>query len=151
MALIRGPDTPYRRTMHDRTQPVKSVGPIAIAAALSWLGLYVHNVNDLPNQTPLRPESGVPGVILLILLGMWLIRPLRRVATVLLLAWGWLDLVGGALSVLPLPFLPFRPEQTLHHYAFHVVYAVLQIPLLIVATRYLRQTRRRSEPPIDYR
>ena len=125
--------------MDDRTPPLKSAGPMAIATALSWLGLYVHNVNDLPNQTPLRPESGIPGAILLILLGLWLIRPVRRLATMLLLGWGWLDLVGGALSVLPLPFLPFRPEQTLHHYAFHVVYAVLQIPLIFVATRRLRR------------
>jgi hypothetical protein len=110
-----------------------------VATVLSWLGLYIHNVNDLPGATPLRPESGVPGAILLVLLAAWSFRPLRRVATVLLLAWGWLDLVGGALSVLPLPFLPFRPEQTLHHYAFHVVYAVLQIPLLVVATRQLRR------------
>jgi len=74
-----------------------------------------------------------------VLLAGWAVRPLRRSATVGLLVWGWLNLVGGALSVLPLPFLPFRPEQTLHHYAFHVVYAVLQIPLLVVTTRDLKK------------
>lgn len=120
--------------------PTRSwAGPIVIATVLSWLGLFIHNVNDLPHETPLRPESGVPGAILLVLLAVWCVRPLRPLATVLLLAWAWLDLLGGALSVLPLPFLPFRPEQTLHHYAFHVVYAVLQIPLIVVATRYLRR------------
>ena len=55
-----------------------------IATALSWLGLYIHNVNDLPGATPLRPESSVPGAILLVLLAAWSFRPLRRVATALL-------------------------------------------------------------------
>lgn len=113
--------------------------PIVLAAMLSWLGLYIHNLNDLPHQTPLSPESGLPGLVTLVLLAGWAVRPLRPAATVALLVWGWLNLVGGALSVLPLPFLPFRPEQTVHHYAFHVVYAALQIPLLVVATRDLRR------------
>ena len=114
-----------------------------LVTALSWLGLYLHNVNDLPHQTPLSPESSLPGGLLLILLAGWAVRRLRRAATWALLGWGWLDLVGGALSVLPLPFLPFHPEQTLHHYAFHAAYAVLQIPLLVVATRYLRASTKR--------
>ena len=125
--------------------PTKSwAGPVVIATVLSWLGLYIHNVNDLPHQTPLSPDSGIPGAILLVLLAMWCIRPLRRPATTLLLAWAWLDLIGGALSVLPLPFLPFHPEQTLRHYSFHVVYAVLQVPLIVVATRYRRRPTRVS-------
>lgn len=41
-----------------------------------------------------------------------------------------LHLVGGALSVLPLPFLPFAPEQSPKHYAFHGLYALTQIRLL---------------------
>ncbi|MGH2602738.1 MAG: hypothetical protein ACRDJ9_25560, partial [Dehalococcoidia bacterium] len=54
-----------------------------------------------------------------------------------------LNLIGGAvLSVLPLPFLPFKPEQSLRHFAFHVLYGVTQIPLLIVMTRYLSHAGR---------
>ncbi|GAB0103961.1 hypothetical protein JMUB6875_29350 [Nocardia sp. JMUB6875] len=115
--------------------------PIVLATALSWLGLYLHNVNDLPHQTPQSPESALPGALLLMLLAAWAVRPLRRACTIALLGWGWLNLVGGALSVLPLPIWPFYPEQTLHHYAWHAMYAVLQIPLLVVATRYLRDRR----------
>jgi len=64
---------------------------------------------------------------------------MRRPAAWLLLAWGWLHLVGGAvLSVLPLPILPFRPAQTVYHYAFHVLYGAAQIPLLITLSHRSR-------------
>jgi len=45
---------------------------------------------------------------------------------------------GGLISVLPLPLLPFQLEQTLLHYALHAIYAMLQIPLLIVLARQIR-------------
>jgi hypothetical protein len=46
--------------------------------------------------------------------------------------------VGGFLTVLPLGWLPFRPEQTFAHYSVHFVYAECQIPLLGLAlTRLL--------------
>jgi predicted branched-subunit amino acid permease len=38
--------------------------------------------------------------------------------------------VGGLLSVLPLPFLPFVPEQAIQHYVAHALYAGCQLPLL---------------------
>ena len=46
---------------------------------------------------------------------------------------------GGLLSVLPLPLLPFQPEQSLYHYTFHGLYLASQLPLLIVLTQHLRQ------------
>ena len=42
--------------------------------------------------------------------------------------------------MLPLPILPFSPEQSLTHYAAHVVYAVGQVPLVVVSYRALRST-----------
>jgi hypothetical protein len=47
---------------------------------------------------------------------------------------------GGILIVLPLAVLPFEPEQSLRHYSFHVLYALTQVPLLVVALRELRST-----------
>ncbi len=39
------------------------------------------------------------------------------------MGWGVLNLViGGIVSVLPLPILPFVPEQSVTHYGAHVVY-----------------------------
>jgi hypothetical protein len=47
---------------------------------------------------------------------------------------GWLHLIGGAiLSVLPLGFLPFAPEQSPSHYLSHLIYGVTQLPLIWLA------------------
>ncbi len=37
-----------------------------------------------------------------------------------------------AFRVLPLPVLPFSPEQSVRHYAFHVRYAASKLPSLVV-------------------
>ncbi|WP_214322530.1 hypothetical protein [Nonomuraea sediminis] len=108
-----------------------------VAIVLSWLGLVVHNFADLPGQTLLSPETAIPTAGYVVAVLLW--WRFRRVMSWVLLGWGWLQLVGGGIiSVLPLPFLPFDPEQTLYHYAFHVLYGALQVPLLIMLTRYLR-------------
>ncbi|TCO53495.1 hypothetical protein [Actinocrispum wychmicini] len=107
------------------------------AVALSWLGFFVHNVADLPGQTILSPESLYPTILYLALVAAWFTSA-RRVVERVLLGWVLLNLVGGAIvSVLPLPFLPFHPEQTLYHYSFHVLYAILQVPALVVLRRRL--------------
>ncbi|HEX6678410.1 MAG TPA: hypothetical protein VF486_25760 [Actinomycetes bacterium] len=124
-------------------KPQARTQTVLAAAGLSWLGLFVHNIADLPGQTPLSPETAYPAVALLLIVVAWL-SVARRAAAWLLLGWGWLHLVGGAvLSVLPIPLWPFQPPQTLRHYAFHALYGVLQAPLLIVTTRYVRQLRAR--------
>jgi hypothetical protein len=83
-------------------------------------------------------------VVLLLAAGWRLLG--RRVVAWLLLGWGWLDTIGGGLlSVLPLPLWPYQPEQSLRHYAVHALYAVLQVPLLVTVTRYLRRPRPTDE------
>jgi len=105
---------------------------------LSWLGFFIHNLADLPGQTILSPESLYPTLLYVLLLTAWF-TPVRRAAEWALLGWVLLNLVGGAIvSVLPLPFLPFDPDQTLYHYTFHVIYGVLQLPALFVLRRQLR-------------
>lgn len=114
------------------------------AVVLSWLGFVAHNFADLPWQTLLSPETAYPTLVYLALVAGWF-TPGRRIAAWALLGWGLLQLLGGAvISVLPLPFLPFEPEQTLYHYAFHVLYGVLQLPLLFALRRELRSRRDRS-------
>ena len=108
------------------------------AVVLSWLGFFVHNLADLSGQAALNPGSIYPTVVYAVLIGLWFTR-MRRVAEWLLLGWVVLQLVGGAIiSVLPLPILPFHPEQTLHHYLFHVIYGLLQIPALLALVRRVR-------------
>lgn len=122
-----------------RTRNVVAVGG---AAVLAWVGLSVHNVADLPSQTLLSPESAGPGLVSLLLVALWFQPRSRRIAGWLLLGWASLNLIGGAiLSVLPLPILPFSPEQSLRHYLFHVLYGACQLPLIAVL---LVSFRRRS-------
>ena len=108
------------------------------AVVASWAGFLVHNVADLPGQTILSPESLYPTLIYVALLALWLVPRARRVATWLLLGWAALHLIGGAvLSVLPLPILPFSPEQSLYHYLFHALYGLTQVPLIVLCARAL--------------
>jgi hypothetical protein len=49
-------------------------------------------------------------------------------------------LVGAILTVLPLPILPFIPEQTAGHYLAHFIYLVTQVPAVVLLWR-LRPAR----------
>jgi hypothetical protein len=53
-------------------------------------------------------------------------------------------MLGGGLSVLPLPVLPFRRAQTPAHYFSHAVFAAAQLPLMILSLARLRIASCRS-------
>lgn len=111
---------------------------LVTGVALSWLGFFIHNVADLPGQTILSPESLLPTLIYFVPLILWF-TPARRIAVWVLLVWATMHLVGGAvLSVLPLPILPFSPDQSFRHYAFHGLYGLLQLPLIAGLVLWLR-------------
>ena len=111
------------------------------AVVLAWLGMYIHNVADLPNLALTSPENSLPGLAWVVLFLVWWALPGRRLPTGLLFRWGALNLVGGFASVLPLAILPFRPEQSLRHYTFHVLYAATQLWLLSLTWAALRRPR----------
>lgn len=118
-----------------------AVPTVVAAIALSWLGLAVHNLVELTGQARLGPATLGPTAVYLLLAAGWL-SPGRRVAAWLLLGWGWLHAIGGGLlSVLPLPLWPYQPQQSLRHYTVHALYAVLQVPLLVMVARYLHHLR----------
>jgi hypothetical protein len=129
-------------TTGDRTGP----GWVALtigAAVVGWAGFLVHNLADLPGQTPWSPESLLPTLVTAALLAPWLVPATRRAAAWALLAWSALHLIGGGiLSVLPVGLFPFEPEQSWRHYAFHVVYTVTQVPLVWTCVAWLRRSRR---------
>ena len=129
--------------MTDPRRP--SAAAIVLASAMAAAGMVAHNVREFGPVFLLRPETLIPLAIfgLLALLG-WT-RPANPVIHVLLLAWAVLNLVGGGiLSVLPLGLFPFQPEQSLGHYAVHVIYAVAQLPLIVVAAGALSRRGRRA-------
>ncbi len=116
-------------------------GWIMAATSLAWLGFYIHNIADLPGQSLFSPETGLPTLVTLVLFLAWWRFPSRRGTMWLLLGWGLLNLMGGGLSVIPFPFLPFYPEQSLQHYFFHGVYGAAQLPLIVLAGVWLRHAR----------
>ncbi|HYO18186.1 MAG TPA: hypothetical protein VES02_05915 [Dermatophilaceae bacterium] len=107
---------------------------VVAATVIAWLGLLVHNVAELPDQTLLSPETLWPSLVSAALLVLYAAGPVG-LAGIGLVGWALLNLVGGTLSVLPLPVLPFEPEQTLRHYSFHLLYAATQVPVLVVSYR----------------
>lgn len=110
---------------------------------ISWLGEFVHNRYELPQLTILSPENSIPLVISVVLFALWLALPAKRIILSLILAWALVHLlVGAVLSVLPLPILPFVPEQSVGHYLSHVIYGLAQIPLIVLIIRNLRQPRK---------
>jgi hypothetical protein len=100
---------------------------MAAALAISWVSMLGHNMYELP-LGPLVVAVGL-GVA-------YAVRPGSFLVALVGLAWGVLNLVvGGILSVLPLSFLPFAPEQSMSHHGAHVVYTLGQVPLVLVAYR----------------
>jgi hypothetical protein len=128
-------------TTGDRTGSGRLVLTIG-ATVLAWAGFLVHNLADVPGQTPLSPESLLPTLVTVTLLALWLLPATRTAASWALLAWSALHLIGGGiLSVLPVGLFPFEPEQSWRHYGFHLVYTVTQVPLVWICIAWLRKAR----------
>lgn len=118
-------------------RPVSRVA-MAVALAVSALSMLAHNLYELP-LSPIDLENSGPIAFAAILGIAYALRPGSRAVAAAVLGWGVLNLViGGIVSVLPLSILPFEPEQSITHYGAHVVYAVGQIPLVVLGYRALR-------------
>lgn len=112
-----------------------AVRGVGLALLIAWLGLWSHELHRAPASLGLTPDGSLPLLVIAVaLFAIWLRAPGRPTA-IPLLAYGLVGLFGAIVSVLPLAFLPFVPEQTMEHYAAHVVYAVLQLPLVVAAYR----------------
>lgn len=118
------------------------VAGVVAVTAFAWAGFFVHNVADLPGQTLASPDSLLPTLVWVVALALWLFPATRTAGAWVLLIWAAVNLVGGAISVLPLPFLPFEPEQTATHYAFHGLYAATQLPLIGATAVWLGRVAR---------
>lgn len=118
----------------------RHVGWIATFIALSWMGEYFHNRAELPQLGLLSPENSLMALLAIGLFLLWWRLPNRKIPVVLLLVPGIVHLIGGGvISVLPLEFLPFYPEQTLQQYLSHTLYGLAQLPLIIAMIWQIRQ------------
>lgn len=106
-----GPVTKTPGTPRPSTRPASrhSAQTLYAVAAIAWLGFLIHNVADCLGQTFLSPETLWRSLLTAALLVLYA-AGLTRAAALGLAIWAALNLVGGALSVLPLPVLPFQPR-----------------------------------------
>jgi len=121
---------------------MRPVSRVAMAAALtlSAASMLAHNLYELP-LSPVDLENAGPIAFAVFLGVMYAVRPGSKVVAAATLVWGVLNLViGGIVSVLPLSILPFVPEQSVTHYAAHVVYTLGQVPLVLLSYRAVRGT-----------
>lgn len=129
---------PYPDAPRPPRPPPHRAWRVVAAAVLSQLGEIVHNRIELPELALASPENVGPLVVTAALVAAWYWGP-QRLSAGALLVWGGLRLVLGAvITVLPLAFLPFEPEQSAMHYLAHVIYGVAQVPLIVVAFREMR-------------
>ena len=138
--------------MIDRPRP--STSAVYATSAMAAGGMLAHNVFEFGPSFLLDPQTLIPLGIFAILAILAARETAGRGAWTALLAWAVLNLVGGGiLSVLLLGLLPLQLEQSLGHDAAHAVYALAEVPLVVVAWSGLRasRTRRSSadlpEPP----
>lgn len=114
---------------------------LGIAVAIALLGMAIHTVVEFgiaglwAFETAMIPWAILQGILWLV----WWRQPgARRAAAMALFATALVQLIGGAIvSVLPLPILPFEPEQSLRHYLSHVALGIAQVPLLRESWRAL--------------
>jgi len=126
---------------------MRPVSRVAMGAALtlSALSMLAHNLYELP-LSPIDLENSGPVAFAAILGLAYALRPDSKVVAVAALGWGVLNLViGGIITVLPLPILPFAPEQSITHYGAHVVYTLGQVPLVMLSYRAVRRSS--AAPP----
>ena|GEM_PF-1140976 len=113
---------------------------IVAAVIISALGLAFHTVREFGWPALLNPASGMIPVLVvqMALLAAWRRADRQRSLTKALLATGVIQLFGGAIiSVLPLPILPYAPDQSVQHYISHVGYGIAQLPLIWLTSRAL--------------
>lgn len=117
-------------------------------ARLQWLGLGLllafagTLLHDLVEFGRPSLENSLPATIVFAASFLsWRRWPsTRHVSEAVLLTFALVMLIGGALaSVLPLPIWPFEPEQTLSHYAVHIVWALSLLALIWIIFGRVKQ------------
>ena len=82
---------------------------LQIAAGVALAGFWFHELIRVPALFGLTPDGFLIDLVVTV------------------------GLLAAVLKVLPLSWLPFRPEQTATHYVAHLVFGLCQLPLLALA------------------
>jgi hypothetical protein len=134
--------------------PRPSTSAIFATSAIAAGGMLAHDLFEFGPTFLVDPQTLIPLGIFAILAILAARETAGLAAWTALFVWAVLNLVGGGiLSVLPIGVLPFQPDQSLGHYGVHVVYALAEMPLVLVAWSGIRASRARRagadglEPP----
>lgn len=126
--------------MQTKTKPISigrtfPVHPLWVAGALivSFMGFWFHELNRVPTLIGFTFEWRLTVLFAIIVFLPWWRFPRQIASIAAIWALGLIHLLSAVLTVLPLAFLPFIPEQTLSHYLVHAVYALAQAPLFWAA------------------
>jgi hypothetical protein len=122
---------------------------VVVATAVSWLGLWAHELHRVPRLLGFTPDGDLFMLPIAAGLAFWWSRSRGASAAWALAIYAAVNLAGAVVTVLPLGLLPFVPEQSVAHYAAHVIYAVCQLPLLTLAIMRLQPRPDRKHLPGD--
>jgi hypothetical protein len=118
-----------------------------VATAVSWLGLWVHELHRVPRLIGFTPDGDLFMLPIAAGLAFWWSRARGTPAAGALAIYATVNLVGAVVTILRLGWLPFVPDQTVAHYAAQVIYAVCQLPLLTLVILQLQRRRYRKNLP----
>ncbi len=113
----------------------RSRAPMMAALLVSTAGAVIHNMLEFPGMSFGSPEMLSTIVPAVVVAAWWVIRPSLPAWWAITTWIALLLILGAVITVLPLPFLPFEPEQSLGHYASHVVFGVSQLPAAYLLSR----------------
>jgi len=119
---------------------------VIVATAVSWLGIWAHELHRVPALLGLTPDGDLFMVPIAAGLAIWWSRSSGAPAAGALATYAAVNLAGALVSVRPLGWLPFLPEQSVAHYTAHVIYALCQLPLLTLAISRLLPRRAARAP-----
>jgi hypothetical protein len=122
---------------------------VVVATAVSWLGLWAHELHRVPRLLGFTPDGDLFMLPIAAGLAFWWSRSRGVSAAWALAIYAAVNLAGAVVTVLPLGLLPFVPEQSVAHYAAHLIYAACQLPLLALAVMRLQPRRDRKHLPGD--
>jgi hypothetical protein len=123
------------RTNHDKHGLIH----LGLAAAVAWLGAWFHDFREFAGTSGLMADTLAEILIIVAMMALVWRIPRSRWPRVVLLVFAALWMAGGTLSVLPLAIWPWVPDQSVSHYATHIITALVPIPLIIVLLRGMRR------------
>lgn len=109
---------------------------------IAVIGGYLHQILEFPEYFGFIPDYVIP-MILMLLIVSWgvMYKAGEQISYSVGLGFALVNLLGAILTVYPFDFLPFIPEQSLNHYISHLLFGMLQLPLLYFSILQIKKIR----------